>query len=70
MNTVYDYDKKQLRIIDWGLADFYFPEKIYSPGSGTRPYKAPELLCGYLYSDYAVDVWAAGCVLAGLVTLY
>jgi casein kinase II subunit alpha len=24
-NIMFDYDTKQLRVIDWGLADFYVP---------------------------------------------
>ena len=28
---------------------------------------APELLLNYLYYDFAIDIWAAGCVFAGLL---
>lgn len=31
---------------------------------GTRYYKAPELLMGYNYYDYSIDIWAVGCMLA------
>ena len=26
-----DHEKKQLRLIDWGLAEFYHPAKEYDP---------------------------------------
>jgi len=56
-----------LRLIDFNLSEFYLPGKEYNPNVASRHYKGPELLCGYLYYDYAVDIWSAGCLLAGLI---
>ena len=28
-NVLIDHSKRQLKLIDWGLADFYFPGKEY-----------------------------------------
>lgn len=54
----------QVRVIDWGLAEFYIPDKILGRNVGTLYYKAPELLLGYGKYDYSVDVWSTGCMLA------
>jgi len=56
-----------LKIIDLGLSDFYFPKREYNPSVASRHYKCPELLLEYAYYDYGVDIWSAGCILAGLV---
>ena len=44
LNIVINNDKKELRLIDWGLADFYFPNKEYNVRVASRYYKGPELL--------------------------
>jgi len=69
-NVLISPSKKQLRIIDWGLADYYFPERMYSVRVSTLRYKAPELLLNYQYYDYGVDIWSAGCVFAELLIKY
>jgi casein kinase II subunit alpha len=56
-----------LKLIDWGVSDYYHPLKEYSTVMGTRHFRAPELLIHYRFYDYAVDVWAVGCVMAELV---
>ena len=66
-NVLIDHTKRTLKVVDFGLADFYFPEKDYSSKVASLYYKAPELLLGCVRSDYSVDVWAAGLILAGLV---
>ena len=58
---------KQLKLIDWGMADFYFPGKEYTWHVDSKHYKAPELLVQYTMYDYSLDIWAMGCILAGLV---
>jgi casein kinase II subunit alpha len=57
----------QLRIIDWGLAEFYHPGVKYHVSVGSRPYKAPELLVGYKLYDYSLDMWSTGCMFAAMV---
>jgi casein kinase II subunit alpha len=29
-NIIIDHNKKELRLIDWGLAEFYFPKQEYN----------------------------------------
>eukprot|EP00953_Heterococcus_sp_UTEX-ZZ885_P015528 8738-Heterococcus_DN1.PRE.1 len=66
-NVVIHKQSQQLRLIDWGLGDFYVPGKRYVRRVGSRYYKAPELLVGFSFYDYAIDIFSAGCVLAGLL---
>lgn len=66
-NVVINRRFKQLRLIDWGLSDFYIPGKRSIVRVGSRYFKAPELLVGYRFYSYAIDIFSAGCTLAGLV---
>jgi casein kinase II subunit alpha len=66
-NVLINHSKRALKIVDFGLAEFYFPEKDYSLKVASMYYKAPELLLGSVRYDYTVDVWAAGMILAGMV---
>ena len=56
-----------LMLIDLGLADFYLPQTRYNVRVASRHYKSPELLIGFEYYDYAIDLWGVGCILAGLL---
>lgn len=66
-NVLIDHDTRQLRLIDWGLADFYHPGKEYPVRVATRFYKGPELLVDIRDYDYSLDLWAVGCMLASLL---
>ena len=66
-NIVVNTLTKELNVIDWGLSEYYIPNFKYNTRAGTRFYKAPELLLEYRKYDYAIDIWSAGCVLAGLL---
>ena len=56
-----------LMLIDLGLADFYYPSHRYNVRVASRHYKSPELLVGYEYYHYSIDMWGFGCILAGLL---
>lgn len=58
-----------MRLIDWGLADFYHPGEKYNVRVASRCFKGPELLVDLFYYDYSLDLWSFGCMLAGMVTL-
>ena len=59
----------KLKIIDWGLADYYLPNKEYNLKVASRYYKGPELLLNNKYYDYSLDMWSLGCMFAGMVTI-
>merc|ERR1711972_434399 len=66
-NVMIDHEKRQLRLIDWGLAEFYHPGKEYNVRVASRYYKGPELLVDLQLYDYSLDIWSLGCMLAGMV---
>ena len=41
-----------VKIVDWGLADFYYPGKKFNTRVASRYFKGPELLLGNNYYDY------------------
>jgi len=62
-----DEAKRSLCLTDLGLADFYVPGQQYNVRVASRHYKVPELLVGYEFYDYALDIWGVGCILADLL---
>ncbi|GAB5362714.1 hypothetical protein AAMO2058_000821800 [Amorphochlora amoebiformis] len=66
-NVMIDHRRRKLRLIDWGLAEFYHPGKEYNVRVASRYFKGPELLVGYRNYDYSLDIWSFGCMLAGMV---
>jgi len=69
-NIMIDHNSKKLRIIDWGLAEFYHPKQDYNCRVASRYFKGPELLLGYRFYDYSLDIWSLGCMLAGIVNKF
>jgi casein kinase II subunit alpha len=66
-NIVIDHTNRKLRIIDWGLAEFYHPGREYNVRVASRYFKGPELLVDLQDYDYALDLWSLGAMLAGLI---
>jgi len=58
---------EDLWLIDFGLAEFYLPDKDYKVKVATRPYKGPELLIGLTRYDFSLDVWSLGCLFGSMV---
>jgi casein kinase II subunit alpha len=67
LNIVIDNNAKELRLIDWGLAEFYHPNKEYNVRVASRYYKGPELLVDDKLYHYSLDIWSLGCTLAGML---
>jgi casein kinase II subunit alpha len=66
-NLLISKEDRSIQLIDWGLADLYYPQRAYTVRVSTLRYKAPELLLNYQYYDYGVDVWGAGVVMAEML---
>ena len=66
-NILIDPERRSLKVIDLGLAEFYFPGKNYNVRVASRYFKGPELLLGYEYYDYSLDMWSLGALFAGIV---
>lgn len=59
----------QLRLIDWGLAEFYHPRTEYNVRVASRYFKGPELLVDFQEYDYSLDMWSYGCMFASMVVM-
>jgi len=66
-NVMIDPKERKVRLIDWGLAEFYHPNKEYNVRVASRYFKGPELLVDLQDYDYSLDIWSIGCMLAGMV---
>ncbi|KAF7310625.1 Casein kinase II subunit alpha [Mycena chlorophos] len=62
-----DSRKFQLRLIDWGLAEFYHPKTEYNVRVASRYFKGPELLVDFQEYDYSLDLWSFGCMFASMI---
>jgi len=67
LNIVINHDARDLRLIDWGLADYYQPDTDYNVRVASRYYKGPELLVDDKKYHYSLDVWSLGCTFAGML---
>jgi len=66
-NVMIDHETRKLRLIDWGLAEFYHPAQEYNVRVASRYFKGPELLVDYQLYDYSLDLWCLGCMLASMI---
>jgi casein kinase II subunit alpha len=67
-NVMIDHEHRKLRLIDWGLAEFYHPRTDYNVRVASRYWKGPELLVDFMQYDYSLDMWSYGCMLASMVS--
>lgn len=66
-NVIIDHQRRQLKLIDWGLAEFYHAREEYNVRVASRYFKGPELLTNLRDYDYSLDIWSSGCMLAGWI---
>merc|ERR1719197_32689 len=66
-NVMIDHKKRKLRLIDWGLAEFYHQDQEYNVRVASRYFKGPELLVDLQDYDYSLDLWSFGCMFAGMI---
>jgi casein kinase II subunit alpha len=66
-NVLINHRTRQLKLIDFGLAEYYFPTRENNTKVASTYYKAPEIYFGNPQYDYRVDCWAAGMIMAGMV---
>ncbi|CAG8513069.1 6636_t:CDS:2, partial [Scutellospora calospora] len=65
-NVMIDHERRKLRLIDWGLAEFYHPGTEYNVRVASRYFKGPELLVDFQEYDYSLDMWSLGCMFASM----
>ena len=68
-NIMIDHQQRKLRVIDWGLAEFYYPGRELNVRVASRYYKGPELLVNDQLYGYALDMWSLGTMMAAMVWL-
>jgi len=66
-NVMIDHQNRTLRLIDWGLAEFYHAKREYNVRVASRYFKGPELLVNMRDYDYSLDLWSLGCMFAGMI---
>ncbi|KAJ2404111.1 Casein kinase II subunit alpha [Coemansia sp. RSA 2530] len=66
-NVMIDNQRRTLRLIDWGLAEFYHPGTDYNVRVASRYFKGPELLVDYTPYDYSLDMWSLGCMFGSMI---
>lgn len=66
-NVMIDHQQRKLRLIDWGLAEFYHCNQEYNVRVASRYFKGPELLVDLQDYDYSLDMWSLGCMFAGMI---
>ncbi|GAA5833845.1 hypothetical protein JCM3766R1_002450 [Sporobolomyces carnicolor] len=67
LNILIDHSQRKLRLIDWGLAEFYHPREELNVRVASRYYKGPELLVDYVFYDYSLDLWSVGCTFGSMI---
>ncbi|KAK9473776.1 casein kinase II subunit alpha [Dipodascopsis tothii] len=66
-NVMIDHEKRKLRLIDWGLAEFYHAGMEYNVRVASRYFKGPELLVDFQAYDYSLDMWSLGAMYASMI---
>ncbi|KAJ1655813.1 Serine/threonine-protein kinase [Dispira simplex] len=67
-NVMIDRHTKRIKLIDFGLANFFDSQSMLSTACGSIPYTAPEILRGDKYVGPEVDVWSVGILLYVMTT--
>lgn len=67
-NILVDIETGLLKICDFGSAKELVPGEKSVSYIASRYYRAPELIMGCEFYTTAIDIWAAGCVIAEILT--
>ena len=59
-----------LKIIDFGLGNYYSKLKFLNTPCGSPCYASPEMVIGKQYDGFLTDVWSTGIVLYAMLTGY
>ena len=56
-----------LKIVDFGLSNYYDKEKLLSTPCGSPCYASPEMVCGNKYNGFLIDIWACGIIIFAMI---
>ena len=62
--------RRVLKIIDFGLSNFFNGDELLVTPCGSPSYTPPEMIKGYKYNGFAVDIWTTGIILYGMICGY
>jgi serine/threonine protein kinase len=62
--------KRILKIIDFGLSNYFLGDELMLTPCGSPSYTPPEMIKGYKYNGFAVDIWSTGIILFGMLCGY
>ena len=68
-NLLLDQNKK-LKIIDFGLSNYFDGEKKLETPCGSPCYASPEMVGGNKYDGFMIDIWATGIILFAMLCGY
>jgi len=63
-NVLMNTKTLEVRVIDWGISEYYVPSKTLPTDIGTMPFQPPEVLLGYEYYGTAYDIWSTAWMFA------
>uniref|UniRef100_A0AAR5P7Q3 Protein kinase domain-containing protein n=1 Tax=Dendroctonus ponderosae TaxID=77166 RepID=A0AAR5P7Q3_DENPD len=66
-NVMLNSAQTQIKIVDFGLSNFYSPEEPLKTHCGSPEYAAPELFITGMKYGSEVDLWSLGIILYGMV---
>lgn len=69
-NVMIDHENRKLRLIDWGLAEFYHPGQEYNVRVASRYFKGPELLVDYQVIPTSISFSIVTCITHGYSASY
>eukprot|EP00127_Corallochytrium_limacisporum_P003359 Clim_evm48s148 gene=Clim_evmTU48s148 len=67
-NMIFDDERKNLKIIDFGFTNAFNPDDTLNSFIGSPSYAAPELVEGKAYAGPPADIWSLGCALYFILT--
>ncbi|CAD8057591.1 unnamed protein product [Paramecium sonneborni] len=62
--------KGKIKIIDFGLSNFYKQDDLLKTACGSPCYAAPEMIAGKRYQGLQVDIWSSGVILFAMLAGY
>ena len=66
-NILLDKDKKNIKVIDFGLSNYCSGKSLLHSSCGSPCYASPEMLSGKPYQGITTDIWSSGIVLYSML---
>ena len=61
---------KTLKIIDFGLSNYFDEKQLLSTPCGSPCYASPEMVSGKKYNGFQIDIWSTGIILYAMLCGY